>query len=85
MLITNTGQPRDTNTIFLATFLITVCLLPTAQAAEPATERLIGHYPKKKLLTFTAEYSSGNTNNPVNPHESMFKPSDTPQKKRILA
>lgn len=102
---------------FLATFLITVCFLPTAQAAEPATERLIGHYsnmrivgpedphfvsgygitlyqrgaetvasvgiaigseepahatikdlaydPKKKLLTFTAEYSSGSTNNSV--------------------
>jgi len=102
---------------FLAAFLITVCLLPTAQAAEPAPERLIGHYsnmrivgaddphfvsgyditlyqreaetvavfavaigseepahatikdlaydPKKKLLTFTAEYSSGSTPSPV--------------------
>lgn len=102
---------------FRATLLITVCLLPTAQAAQPAPEHLIGDYsnmrivgaddphfvsgygitlyqrkaetvadvgvaigseepahatvkdlaynPKKKLLTFTAEYSSGLTNNPV--------------------
>jgi hypothetical protein len=102
---------------FLATFLITVCLLPTSQAAEPAPERLIGNYsnmrivgaedphfvsgygialyqrgaetvavvgvaigseepahatikdlaydPKKNLLTFTAEYSSGSATNPV--------------------
>lgn len=102
---------------FFATFLITVCLLPTAQAAEPVPARLIGYYsnmrivgaddphfvsgyditlyqheaetvadvavaigseepahatikdlaydPKKKLLTFTAEYSGGSTSSPV--------------------
>jgi hypothetical protein len=101
----------------LATLLITVCHLPTAQAAEPVPERSLGSYsnmlivgaedphfvsgyvitldqheaetvahvgigigseepahatikhlaydPKRKLLTFTAEYSSGSTNNPV--------------------
>lgn len=111
------GPPRDTNMKFLATLLIAVCLLPTAQAAQPVPERLIGDYsnmrivgaddphfvsgygitlfqrkaetvanvavaigseepahatirdltynPKKKLLTFTAEYSIGLTNNPV--------------------
>lgn len=117
MPIDRTGPPRDTNMKFLTTFLITACLLPTAQAVEPASERLIGQYsnmrivgaddphfvsgynitlyqreaetvadvavaigseeparatikdlaydPKKKLLTFTAEYSSGSATNPV--------------------